>query len=324
MEFDIKELTITFMVGAFTILGTEAILKYLVPVEWKVPRFKYLFAKGKSDHKNSSKPEHTPSQNSEKEQPITVVLFIVIAFGLGIFAEDLSQKFVYDNWLFYASATHFFNLPSEGDDRAISLINSFKKPQPEQLATDLATNGAFCISDTPGIGKKFQEWILMDPRNRCAPKKEESAEGCPSQKEIETSAANLYYYAKNTAFTYHDSYDELKNIQDRIELVRSISVIAFLFALLAIALCIVNFKRYRKTERMRWHALITFGIFCAISLASIWAYARESDAFNKRAYGYLSTMLISEKRQRLQNSPCEKEGTVPSKGQPQRDKRIKP
>jgi len=146
----------------------------------------------------------------------------------------------------------------------------------------------------------------MDDKNRCAPNEEKSTEGCPSQKDIEASAANLYFYAKNTVYKHHDSYDELRSIEDRIRLVRSISVMAYLFALIAIGLWILNLflRRSDNPRKFRWNEPFTAGIFCLISLGSIWAYGRECDAFNKRAFGYFSTMLVSEKRQREQDWLC--------------------
>ena len=78
MEFDIKELTITLMVGAFTILGFEAILHYFLN------KGLIGFFEGKL------------RLNGEgvKEQPFLTAVLVIFAFGLGVIVEDLSLKYV--------------------------------------------------------------------------------------------------------------------------------------------------------------------------------------------------------------------------------------
>jgi hypothetical protein len=337
MEFDIKELAITLMVGAFTILGFEAILHC-------------FFGKGPIG-------KFGLNRKSTKEQPLTVVMLVVLAFGLGLIAEDLSLKYVdtndfpfrkYPAQVLGNSFAQRLGLPPATDDRAISLIGSFEDPNPDPVAQDLATNGAFMIDDTKGTGSRVQRWILKGVCDHewAPPSRDPGSDDCPSKGDVEAAAKSLYYYSKNTAYSHPESYDELKRIEDRLQFERSVSMFAFIYFGFSVALAILllawrvitlvlsrlaRVKRFAKRfEKIRWAkvlqrprvAALRFKVaplrnkiypyrwrwrfvgvaivLLAVYFFTIWAYGRESDAFNRRAFGYLSTKLISEKRQ--QNS----------------------
>src|SRR5688572_1938389 len=78
MDF-IKELGITLLVGAFTILGAEAILHYYFN------RGFVGFFEGKLGLEESGK--------VGKEQTMTIAVFIAFAFAVGVVVEDLSWKY---------------------------------------------------------------------------------------------------------------------------------------------------------------------------------------------------------------------------------------
>jgi hypothetical protein len=183
------------------------------------------------------------------------------------------------------------------------------------------------IDDTGGKGAEVGKWILKpDDANRptrCDPLNAKSEGDCAKKDDIEDSARLLYYYAKNTAYSHPEYYDELTRMEHRLTFARSVSFVAFLYTALAFVLLVfvLIFKRgsalrlrnspiKRLSSRAWFRSLLErFGrqqlrplgvlaIMLAIYLFSIWAYGREADAFNRRAFGYLSTMLISEKRLR--------------------------
>ena len=324
MEFDIKELTITLMVGAFTILGFEAILYYffgkaIIGVFQGTP---HQEIKATSEHKLTS-----------------LIMLLVFAFGLGIIVENLSLKYVdSDKFPFKTIPARLLNtidhsivpelgLPPTDDDRAITLIGNFYNPKPSALAKALARNGAFVIDDTGERGAEVAKWILKPDDDkgptRCDPLNAKTKDDCAAKDDIEASAKLLYYYAKNTAYSHPDYYDELTRMEHRLTFARSVSFVAFLYTVLAVVLLafVLIFKRgsglplrnspiKRSSNRAGFHSfrewfgrqqlrpLGVLAIMLAVYLFSIWAYGREADAFNRRAFGYLSTMLISERRQR--------------------------
>src|SRR6476660_4722184 len=90
MEFDIKELTIAILVGSFAIIGFEAILEFFFcggPLN--------LFATWMSERAFQKGVGHPPRKKVE-ERLIMAAVFILAAFTLGVFAEDISQKKMYE------------------------------------------------------------------------------------------------------------------------------------------------------------------------------------------------------------------------------------
>jgi hypothetical protein len=346
----IKELGLTFMVGVFSILGLETIMHYFFnrPLTGV---FQEILEKGqmlrkthvrdgdskealntsaetrKSDDSISGQAElpHDRlniSNDSQKEHTATVVLFIAAAFTVGIIAEDLSYKYMDSDLPFrgipaFITRGYFvqrLGLPSEDDDRVSSLIGAIKHPDPQPVIYDLAGNNALRISDQSQIGEKIQNWINND--KRCiagSPGKD-----CPSKKEVEKAFTNLFYFAKNTAYSNEHHYDELRKIQARLEFMRSISMIAFIyFALGAVFGVVLLIKRWRdrknkprvSEELSQLHSKIplVLTVMFVVYFLSLWAYARETDAFNRRVFGYLSSSLLEGKRQRKEQLDFEEE-----------------
>lgn len=341
MEFDIKELTIAVLVGAFAILGFEAILEFFFcggPLD--------LFAMWMTKRAVPSGTNHRPGKKVE-ETLIIAAVFILVAFTLGVFAEDISQKNLYERPL-YSFLKHL-NFFDEVDDRASSLIKNFAEPS--DLARDLAANNAFLISDTAkpgessGPGRKVQEWIRNG--SKCFP--EPKIPTCPTRQDVENAAANLYYYAKNTVYLYPNAPGaaaDLKAFEDRITFERSIAVIGIIYSVIAVPLFVIlvfrrafiiaakycrpmkSFRTWLQTKLSRLRVgirrilsedgqeqrestkndvarkpyvlhskqFVLIVTLMTVSTLSLWAYGRETDAFNKRAFGYLSTMLFSENR----------------------------
>ena len=298
----IKELGLTVMVGVFSILGLEVMMHYFFnrPL---TGLFQEILEKqaGTSDTKTENGNDNTA----------TVVLFVAAAFTVGIVAEDLSFK--YDNELPFRTIPakitrgHFvqkLGLPTEDDDLVSSLLGSMKDPKPNQLLTELAYNNAFLINDHPQIGEKVQRWILT--ADRCIPGSQE--ENCPSQRDVEKAFKYLFYFAKNTAYSNEYHYDELRKIQSRLEFMRSLSMIAFIYFAIGVVLWVVlSFKRRlwdrkkgtvpEEIYKVHSKAPMVLAVLFLVYFFSLWAYSRETDAFNRRAFGYLSSSLVEERRQ---------------------------
>jgi hypothetical protein len=330
MDLGIKELGITLMIGAFTILGADAILHYFL--DWGFTGF---FEDGLRARKRKEQAENAggSKKKDENEQTMAIVVFIGFAFGVGIIAEDLSYRYVDSENLqvrsipakiFPASIVTRFDLPSEETDLVSTLVESLKKPNPSPLTRDLADNHAFQMVDksTPvdsdgtaenpaaleTRGEKIEKWIL-DGQKRCKPHEKtpgEEIKGCPSPKEIQGAFKDLYYYAKNTVYAQSEYYEELRRIQTRLEFTRSLAMLAFMYFAVVLAVGIVllvwhmakssrNSESRDQVRQLRFRIPAMAAVMFGIYFMSIWAYTRETDAFNKRVFGYLSTTLVSKR-----------------------------
>jgi len=313
MDFGIKELGITLMVGAFTMLGFEAILHYLFN------RGLIGFFSGRLGLEANKRTPSLSSDDSAKgqnkpDQTMTITVFILLAFGIGILAEDLSYKYLdNENFSFRTVLAKILPdevvtdlaLPSEDSDIAITLVKSLKQPTPISLAKDLAAARAFEITDhyNTGVGKRVQAWIESTPP--CEPQ-DKPTPNCPSRGEVEESFKSLFYHAKNTVYKHPNHYDELKRMQARLEFTRSIALIAFIYFIIAVItgtslMIFHSFSRHRRRKRLaelRVRFPATVAILFCVYFVSVWAFERENDAFNRRAFGYFATETLSDKRQR--------------------------
>lgn len=310
MDLGIKELGITFLVGAFTILGLELILYYFLGIPLTGFFQGKLGLQGKkrtSNHRNTE----------VRDQAMRTAVFIGLAFAVGILAEDISFKYVdsiqspiasIPDTLLPESVIKRLDLSKESS-RVQTLIHDLRgEAKPSQLAIDLAKAEAFVVSD-PENGKKVQDWI-KNPVN-CKPS--DSAVGeCPSSKQVADSILKLYYQAKNRAYDRENYYDEMKRIQSRLDFSRSISMIAFVYfvvgAVVGLVLLIPAARNSSpaKQQQFRFRAPIRIPgvlvILLLTSFSALWAFSRESDEFNKRAFGYYSSMLVKEADDRKQQA----------------------
>jgi len=337
MDLGLKELGITLMVGAFFILGLEAIMHYFFNTQLTgffqdVLKSRAVSRATHADEQIGHEDIAATGSNQQKEHTASVVLFIAASFAVGIIAEDLSFKYVDSSGLpvktipakvLPKSIINLAGLPTEDDDRVATLIADMSDPRPSPLIRDLAANDAFLISDRKGIGQKFQNWI-KEPH--CRPG--DPVDKCPTVDEVNGAIQSLYYHAKNTVYDNPHYYDELRRIQARLEFTRSLSLIGLFFFILAVLSAVVLLLKQILTPRkddefqtssrnLRARVPVFLALLFGVYFFCLWAYARETDAFNKRAFGYFSTMLIADRqaeRQRL------REKLAPSYQPPDPDK----
>lgn len=334
MDF-LKELGITLLVGAFTILGAEAILHYFFDKGF------VGFFEGKLGLEESA--------TVGKEQTMTIAVFIAFAFAVGVVSEDLSHKFRDSKEIRFKtipatilpeSVIKWFELPPKDyDDRVVTLIRSLEDPHPAPLAIDLANNNAFQITsssnyfgrtqiqiDDKNIGAPVERWIRSPARCKplptpsptpssgtlASPRPDAATHDCPDTSEMQTAIDNLYYHAKNTVYANEQHNQELKKIQARLEFTRSLSMISFIYFLIALVIgtpLFIALLAQRKDKRnsasrsnkLRAKIPVVVGTLLLVYFFSLWAFALETQAFNKRAFGYFSTMLIQEKRKPKDN-----------------------
>jgi hypothetical protein len=255
-----------------------------------------------------------------------LAVFIGLAFGIGVLAEDISNKYVDDSKNNFESPFSIIKYPllsKEKDKVELSLIRDLKveslvedfaPPDIKSLAKELAENGAFEMVDAEK-GAAVQEWILSDNPQPLCEKGKKSKDcvdnnGKISSDDIKKTIIELYYYAKNRTYKETNYYDEMKKIQSRWDFSRSIALISSFYT--ALALVGFPFSLLSIWIRNRWKhnnheypnrfwfnrirkGIVTLIILFAINFFSYWAYQREADEFNKRAFGYFSSMLRTEK-----------------------------
>jgi hypothetical protein len=338
MDLGIKELGITFLVGAFTILGIELILYHYFHIHL-TGFFQGRLGLAGADAVDAEKKSNEDKDKAEtKELTMRTAVFIGLAFAIGILAEDLSSKYRDSLFIPFRSVSErilpdslvgALDLPVIFDSRFKTLIylNDEQKLVPNALAKDLAYTQAFSHVD-PARGKKIEEWIA-DDQNRCTPGRDATAT-CPSLSELTHSIHKLYYYAKNNAYGHENYYDEMKRIQIRLDFSRSISMIALIYFCIAVFMLVplqlaptswlmrklpginawlLKVKQSLRTKRperevddprphqfsMLFRVPMVLLILFMVYFVGGWAYAREAEEFNKRAFGYFSSMQIKQK-----------------------------
>ena len=262
MDLDVKELGITFLVGAFTILGLELILHYflnkqltgffqgrlgLAPEEPAAPAADAPEAgapSGPAPGGGKKKGAESKDNDTSKDQAMRVAVFVGLAFAVGILAEDISYKYVDKVQLPFRVVPESAGLSLPGElfgysSRFRTLVSQRERdkpwPTPDWLAIDLARSGAFELVD-PDNGGKVRDW--MEKKGPCQLKEEGQGGGepCLTVKEVDATIQRLYYYAKNRVYMVDNYYDELKRIQSRLEFSRSIFMIAAIYLLFGVGL----------------------------------------------------------------------------------------
>jgi hypothetical protein len=310
MDFGIKELGITFMVGAFTILGFELIFYCFFNKE--LTGF-FSGRLGLQDESVASDDQHTTktpnkADADDKKETMRIAVFVGLAFAVGILAEDASYSYVESMNIpfrripaavlsrFSPTQVHF---DTSYDSRLRTIITDADAgaPAPQWLAMDLARTNSFVLTD-PENGPKVTEWIKAP--NTC-----KIGDGvCPSWQQLNESVQRLYFFAKNTVYSHPEYYDEMRRIQSRQEFSRALALISLLYFIIALVMLVplaglwllrlrtglslrASYKLYLKVP-------FVFVTLFLVFMFSMYAYERESDAFNRRAFGYFSSIRLAE------------------------------
>jgi hypothetical protein len=307
MDLGIKELGITLIVGVFTLLGAEVIAHYLFgrPL---TTFFQDIF-KGHKPSRYFRRGAVKVEQNDSKEATFTVAVFVGLVFAVGLIVETISFKYVDDQTLIFKTfparvmgdeLTRTIGMPPKDDDRIAALLGSLDNPHPSPLAVDLAHRDAFLLSDNSRTGQRVQDWVKSSNHDTLG----------PSRSDVEKSIANLYYYAKNMAYSHQNHYHELSQIQARLEFARSLAVIGLFYLPVVVVIgCLKlgllgyrrKFQRARpqtpleRLSTVAWRTAVVAAMCFGVYWCGLWAYARETEAFNRRAFGYLSSHLLEER-----------------------------
>lgn len=305
----VKELGITLIIGAYTILGFELILFILFGFDLTGYIRELLYSIKRKVRERSNIILSVPPNISDEEdiqlnttvsmQYTRLTVFVCLSFGIGLLAEDLSYKFV-DSEL-------PLELPTRYDTRVQTLIGNIENPKIEPLAEELANNNMFSAIDQE-CGVSTKEWILAKDND-----KRKSISPCSKytsiNKQIEDLITKLYYRSKNNVFLQNNYYDELKKIQMRSDFTRSVSVISTLYfcAILLVISGIVIKESLKKVRQKRKYPFfknvisqiripgIILVVLSIVVFFATAAFYKESFEFNKRVFGYYSTMQSNER-----------------------------
>ncbi|PSR55888.1 hypothetical protein AHMF7605_21480 [Adhaeribacter arboris] len=297
MDLGLKDIGFTFIVGAITILGFELILFYFLNTNI-TGFFSGKIGLGVAP-KKSKLNANTTGSNNQMESIIGTSGFLLLSFTIGIIVEDASYKFmdpdkipIFEEWL-----SNIYPQRKKMDVASVHvLMNDCDKLIPNSLGKDLARVNAF----TKGLYhpdsykrdtiNQIEQWFVnSNPESspiRMWPKFNKSVEG---------AIKGLYYVAKNTVFLKENYYDELKRIQNRIDLSRSLLILSVIYFFISLPFAIIALF-YKGSNRIPLRSyLIVYITFLSAWYFSNLAYRRESEEFNKRVFGYFSTMLLNER-----------------------------
>lgn len=318
MDFVLKEIGFTLLTGALAIAGFELVLRFIL----KKSVIDFLRDPIGSVVGIASSPDDPHEMKTSRVHSMFALVFIGFSFVLGLLAEDLSDKredcislpvtltSPLPRWVPWKPSLPTF-------DYGVSiLVGELSDPRAEPLAKDLANSGAFRKVDNEN-GERVEEWILSAKTNKLTGMNEWRT--IPNQvlsdKAVKDSIKTLHYFSKNWAYGHPNHYDELSRIKSRKDFTRSFALITliqwligFFLALIIAGCALVTLsakqpKRKVMSNPLSWKWMLRVSLALVIllvfNLLGVWAYQRESEAYNKRVFGYYSSKLIAERPEAL-------------------------
>jgi hypothetical protein len=289
MDFNLKDLGATLVTGAYFLLGVVFLLHVIFG--WNFLVFLRLAKRVSS--------------------VALTILTLSLAFGAGMLLEDLSNKFV-DSGAAKIPILGWRLLPL---DEALRTETLFGKEFLNTLPTEKAKEDE--SAKPAGLSRAAAKLKLLEkhgPEGMASQRAVLSKEPKVTREAADEAASRLYYEAKNTVYAVNNHYDELKQIQTRIDFSRSFSLLSLALAAVCvicsgIALVVPDFgariaQRFRghrnqKPAALRRRAVVVRVLVLLLVLVSIYyvgrfAYRSEEIEFNKRAYGYFLTLAAAK------------------------------
>jgi hypothetical protein len=292
MDFDLKEVGATIILGAYLLFGLEIIL-YLI---------------------FGSNVYLTLENSTRFTSRALLSLSVALCFAFGMLMEDVSDKG--DDRDTYMQRIIQGVIPFAKTDNQIKFETLYGEDEKEldRLAAEMASAHLLCNYGGPG-GSVVEDWVLgkhnLDSFRFLLRKEYRTA--CEVKADV---AEQLYYHAKNIVFLQENYYDELKKIQLRIDFARTFLAISTLLAPLTLVLAAARgLKLARLMQRGRRSpgikhledkvlrflalrllartAMITAALVFFSGLAAF-SYNAEERQFDMRAYGYFSSLHASE------------------------------
>lgn len=227
----------------------------------------------------------------------TTILLILLAlsFAIGMLAEVLSNRVVDRDQVDVFSSI----LRTEKELRTSVLFGNADEPaEVKPLARELAEK--LLLSAYAGQKGRDVEVAIAEFDN-CKKKPNELCEEIlPSLDILSSVTTQVYYHAKNELFLHPTYFAELSRIQRRIDFARSLTLISVLLLILLIFTLIFIFLFMLLSWFTRPKTSFTYlngGLFVlmafvitSLCFAGGIAFEEEEKEFDKRVFGYISTM----------------------------------
>lgn len=299
MDLNLQAVSATVVLGAYFTLGLGLLLR----VFFQLPQWSTLW------------PSSGATSGSSFQEKLALFFAsagsLAVFFTVGLVMEDLSNKFVDARDTFWSNLNV---LPAESQLRMEALFGGYEASEVNPLGDEWARSG---LLDRYGGG--FGHEVAEAYRAR----RFEDLKANPSR--VRDVASDTYYRAKNTLYREPTHFDELEEIQRRIDFSRSFALLTlflFLAALLFLALESLwpgpGRVRHRievarhllmggswpsrpvrppMVAQQEWDHRVQAGrrflaVLPALLLLFVCArvaFAREEREFNVRAYGYFVT-----------------------------------
>jgi hypothetical protein len=270
MNFDIKDLGATLVTGAYFLLG-------LIFLFYSFSGGNFLFFLAFVKRMTGV---------------AVTVLVLSLAFGVGMLLEDVSNKIV-----------------DSDPAQALGLLPLDKTLRAETLfGEDFLAGGS-----EPGPLSCSAVRLGLLARHGDEGRKATNAVNAKNSKiggNFDRAATSLYYEAKNTVYRQASYYDELKQIQTRIDFSRSFAVTSLLLAAMGLVFAVVArfAPKWFELLAVRWDLqgvrnlssvdlffrVLSLGVLVAMFFLARFAYSSEEHEFNKRAYGYFFSLVKND------------------------------
>lgn len=247
MEFDLKEISITLVLGAYALFGIELLA--------------YVFFGS------------TLLRRLQKHGSLTegraLSLIVTGCFAVGMLIEDLSNKFVDTDTPHLTRALAAVNLRTDDQIKWQTLYGPDPSLKVRPLGAEIACRGL--LTHFLGTGADRIERQIVEHRRIS-----------PSDKDLWASVARQFYYtAKNRVYREDTYYDELKHIQMRIDFSRSFFAVS-LGLLVALFLLLIPKLLFPSLGRMPGKWLSPAGRRWIAGMLTKWRSGQEDRAHSRR------------------------------------------
>lgn len=294
-----------FAVGIFTLLSCYSVYGIACCKIESIKEFYKNLLPTASNEGSTKSSKPTTVTNTTSCPSVLISVFAVFIFGLGLIIQDTADKYTDTSVcgkkdsknIVIRLNNHFKILKNEFDLRFNTLLNVENgKFKLNSLGTCIFKYADFLISTNHNFTEEQKKFLNYANKNPFDYVSEEF-----TKDDIAKVTSTVYYRSKNWAFSQPTYYDELRNLQNRVDFSRSILlistltivglIIAFLFSIVPMIIKTKQ-KNTSFTKKNHFKNLIIFLlILFIIGWLSRTGYDNSERNFNERVIGYYVTFL---------------------------------
>lgn len=314
MDLNLQTMSITIVLGAYFLLGLTSTFFILferpLPNLWR------------------SKPSGDQTAGAKLAGPAAVTLVLAVFFMFGMLMEDVSNKFVDVSETFWSRIP---GLSSEDDLRV------------EALFGDDLGNGSGPIGEgwaRAGLLRRYGGARGGDVEDAVVGERWCALAAEPDT--VRAVAREAYYRSKNTVYRDRSYFEELQEIQRRIDFARSLAILtcmllvaSFLVLAARLASVVLPFGRLQNlwtsmrgappatpsppadedAGQLQYRAFLRWvgiwAVLMTLFFTAGFAYGREEIEFNRRSFGYFLTMETDGSPSPARGLPADASGLAP-------------